>query len=39
MGYNVGFTPTAINDLERLSPTIQERVLRKILGCLKTLTI
>jgi mRNA interferase RelE/StbE len=30
MGYNVEFTPTAIDDLERLSPTIQERILRKI---------
>jgi mRNA interferase RelE/StbE len=30
MGYNVEFTLTAIDDLERLSPTIQERILRKI---------
>ncbi|NJO26532.1 MAG: type II toxin-antitoxin system RelE/ParE family toxin [Richelia sp. SL_2_1] len=30
MGYNVEFTPTGIDSLEGLSPTIQERILRKI---------
>ena len=30
MGYNVEFTPTGIAGLEGLTPTIQERILRKI---------
>ena len=30
MGYNVEFTPTGIVGLEGLTPTIQERILRKI---------
>jgi len=30
MGYNVEFTPIGIDSLEGLSPTIQERILRKI---------
>ncbi|MEB3216128.1 MAG: type II toxin-antitoxin system RelE/ParE family toxin [Nostocales cyanobacterium 94392] len=30
MGYNVEFTPAGIDSLEGLSPTIQERILRKI---------
>jgi mRNA interferase RelE/StbE len=30
MGYNVEFTSTGIDRLEKLTPTIQERILRKI---------
>lgn len=30
MGYNVEFTPAGIDNLEELTPIIQERILRKI---------
>lgn len=30
MSYSVEFTPTGLGNLEELTPTIQERILRKI---------
>ncbi|MCY7390016.1 MAG: type II toxin-antitoxin system RelE/ParE family toxin [Leptolyngbyaceae cyanobacterium CAN_BIN12] len=30
MSYNVEFTPAGIDSLEELTPTIQERILRKV---------
>ena len=35
MSYTVEFLPEAIVDLEALTSSIQERILRKILGYLK----